>query len=170
MGFSIARCRPMGLVGTPISSPNPLNGLPLPFATHAALPIPIPLCRIHFTLPDRHPEATRPRRRRHGRTDPAIRTLSDICLRHDPGADPRPTAYSGRAAPSADRISDTLIECPGHHKKLQSMIRRQCCPHSRKARGRRVAELIARTGYSKIVRVGFITEPGKNPRPNKGAH
>jgi hypothetical protein len=32
------------------------------------------------------------------------------------------------------------------------------------ARGRRVAELIARTGYSKLVRVGFITEPGKRPQ------
>jgi hypothetical protein len=32
-------------------------------------------------------------------------------------------------------------------------------------RGRRVAELIARTGYAKLVRVGFITEPGKKPEP-----
>ena len=32
-------------------------------------------------------------------------------------------------------------------------------------RGRRVAELIARMGYAKLVRVGFITEPGKKPEP-----
>ena len=42
--------------------------------------------------------------------------------------------------------------------------------HDSGARGRRAAELIAKTGYSKIVRVGFITEPGKDPGPNDGAH
>ena len=40
--------------------------------------------------------------------------------------------------------------------------------HDSQARGRRVAELIARTGYSKTVGAGFITEPGKSPGPNNG--
>jgi Isochorismatase family len=42
-----------------------------------------------LALPDRHPEGISPRRERHGRPDPATPTLSDICLRHDPSADPR---------------------------------------------------------------------------------
>jgi hypothetical protein len=56
-----------------------------------------------FPAPDRHPEGIRPRRRRHGRTDPAARMLSDICPRHHPSAYPRQT---GRVlARSAERGS-----------------------------------------------------------------
>jgi hypothetical protein len=55
------------------------------------------------------PGGIRPRRKRHGRTDPAIRSVSDLCPLQRPNVDPRQTACSGRAAPSADRseLADT---------------------------------------------------------------